>query len=559
MSATRPIDGAEIARCPHRVALIRGGPQPVPVRIADESSDRRQRESQRLTEKIFNDISAAFPDAVYPATKSETTEHIGRGAEIIVAPRLPDDVQGGRRAYVDVLVRTGRTGTNYTYAPIIIRNIIVADTASTRRIRAGSTHLLRLSEAEWRDGVTHRRTPAVTRAGLALAHSYRVLEAHEWASSEPVGGLFDRDGTLWWLELGPESSPFSLDIYDAAFAERQSVLLQRDLWEKGDAPYPTTPFWHRECEYCPFSASCRQILEESHDVSLVPWTKFSEQILLKEAGITTWDTLATLDPIVAAQAFHSVLSAAEPHSPSEYLGKQLQQLPDLIYKARARKIGNPLRRAVPGAMSCPTADIEVDVDMESCNDRTYLWGAVVRNRRSDLEIPEGYRHFSYFTEVTPLDEGRIFRDFWEWLSEIRKFAYDNQASFRAYCFYQNAENTSMRAGIAADPSNSGLSASVEEFLASSEWVDLFEISRELLQTEGAMGLKNLAPAAGFQWRDDSPSGEASMAWFDNAVREGEPWRTRILEYNEDDCRATQALRDWLNGDASNIPHRDDVS
>ena len=329
MSATRPIDGAEIARCPHRVALIRGGPQPVPVRIADESSDRRQRESQRLTEKIFNDISAAFPDAVYPATKSETTEHIGRGAEIIVAPRLPDDVQGGRRAYVDVLVRTGRTGTNYTYAPIIIRNIIVADPASTRRIRAGSTHLLRLSEAEWHDGVTHRRTPAVTRAGLALAHSYRVLEAHEWASSEPVGGLFDRDGTLWWLELGPERSPFSLDIYDAAFAERQSVLLQRDLWEKGDAPYPTTPFWHRECEFCPFSASCRQILEESHDVSLVPWTKFSEQILLKEAGITTWDTLATLDPIVAAQAFHSVLSAAEPHSPSEYLGKQLQQLPDL--------------------------------------------------------------------------------------------------------------------------------------------------------------------------------------------------------------------------------------
>jgi predicted RecB family nuclease len=117
----------------------------------------------------------------------------------------------------------------------------------------------------------------------------------------------------------------------------------------------------------------------------------------------------------------------------------------------------------------------------------------------------------------------------------------------------------MRAGIAADPRNDVFSDPVEAFLASPEWVDLYEVSRALLQTEGAMGLKNLAPEAGFHWRDDSPSGEASMAWFDHAIREGEPWRTRILEYNEDDCRATQALRDWLNGAATSLIHRDDVS
>jgi predicted RecB family nuclease len=34
-------------------------------------------------------------------------------------------------------------------------------------------------------------------------------------------------------------------------------------------------------------------------------------------------------------------------------------------------------------------------------------------------------------------------------------------------------------------------------------------------------------------------------------------RQRILEYNEDDCRATKALRDWLNGPARDLPHRDD--
>jgi predicted RecB family nuclease len=484
---------------------------------------------------------------------------LGSGTEVIIAPRLPDDELGGRRAFVDVVIRTGRTETGYTYAPIIIRNIVVGDAAATRRIRIGSPQLLRPSDAPWHDGVTHRRTPPVTRAGLALAHAYRVLQSHQWATSESIGGLFDRDGKLWWLDLGPDGSLFSLDTYDAAFAERRAVLQQRDLWEKGHAPYPTTPFWHRECEYCPFSLSCRSILEASRDVSLVPWTKFSEQILLKEAGITTWDSLAALDPHVAARAFQSVLSAAEPHSPSEYLGKQLQQLPELIYKARARKVGGPLRKVPSAEMACPTADIEVDVDMESCNDRTYLWGAVVRNQRADLVVPEGYQHFSYFTDVTAHEEGRIFREFWQWLSDLRHYAHQQGATFRAYCFYQNAENSSMRAGIAADPRNDVFSDPVEAFLASPEWVDLYEVSRALLQTEGAMGLKNLAPEAGFHWRDDSPSGEASMAWFDHAIREGEPWRTRILEYNEDDCRATQALRDWLNGAATSLIHRDDVS
>ena len=69
-----------------------------------------------------------------------------------------------------------------------------------------------------------------------------------------------------------------------------------------------------------------------------------------------------------------------------------------------------------------------------------------------------------------------------------------------------------------------------------------------------------ARAAGFDWRDENPSGEASMRWFESAAAGGEEaaaWRQRILDYNEDDCRATQALRDWLNGAARDLAHRDD--
>lgn len=96
----------------------------------------------------------------------------------------------------------------------------------------------------------------------------------------------------------------------------------------------------------------------------------------------------------------------------------------------------------------------------------------------------------------------------------------------------------------------------------SQWIDLHECAKTQIQTDGPLGLKVLARAAGFDWRDENPSGEASMRWFE-AAREGgdaesdaDTWRQRILQYNEDDCRATQALRDWLNGPARHLAHRD---
>ena len=52
-----------------------------------------------------------------------------------------------------------------------------------------------------------------------------------------------------------------------------------------------------------------------------------------------------------------------------------------------------------------------------------------------------------------------------------------------------------------------------------------------------------------------------MLWYEAARRDDSPGavasRERIMAYNEDDCRATKALRDWLNGPARLLAHRDD--
>jgi uncharacterized protein len=59
-------------------------------------------------------------------------------------------------------------------------------------------------------------------------------------------------------------------------------------------------------------------------------------------------------------------------------------------------------------------------------------------------------------------------------------------------------------------------------------------------------IKTLAKYLGFSWRDTHPSGAASIEWFNRWVETGDPEiRKRILDYNEDDCRATLVLRDAL--------------
>ena len=59
-------------------------------------------------------------------------------------------------------------------------------------------------------------------------------------------------------------------------------------------------------------------------------------------------------------------------------------------------------------------------------------------------------------------------------------------------------------------------------------------------------IKTLATYLGFAWRDTHPSGAASIEWFDRWVKTGDRTiKQRILDYNEDDCRATRVLLDGI--------------
>jgi predicted RecB family nuclease len=554
----------EILACVHRVALSRGAPFDFVAPPETPEMARRREGARDHRRAVLEQLRQLHPEAVTPNSRSATTSLLREGADLILLPHLSDDVEGRRAASVHALIRVGRVNERFTYAPLLIKNHEVVESASTRRTLEGSLEHLRPSEAVYLDGVGTRAAPPMTRTGLSLAHATRVLAALGHGDTSARGAVIDRQRRLWWFELSGESYPrFDLTRYDQLCDERRNVILAHDAWRTSGATFPTAPYWHRDCPECPYSAYCEEQLEKLDDVSLVRFTSFDQQLLLREHGVETRAQLARLDPLRARYSRNKALNPLEPHEREEILARSIDKLDDLIYRARAHERGASLRVLDAEYMGCATADVEVDVDMESYEDATYLWGAHVTINRATTGVEPGYRAFVEWGRLDHESEAAIFADFWTWLNEVRVACENESRSFSAYCFWAQAEDGAMNRAVSpplvGGPTPDDLTAFRQGDPA--QWIDLHEIAKRQLQTEGPLGLKQLAMAAGFRWRDPNPSGEASIVWYEEATRgstgERSAARARLVAYNEDDCRATKALRDWLNGPARALAHRDD--
>lgn len=555
----------EILACVHRVALARGHPFTIsPEPESPELARRRAlaRAHRRETLELLREL---HPESVLARDVRDTELALDEGRDLVLSPRLHRDDEGRRTASVQALVRVGRVDERFTYAPVLIKSHEVVEAARTRRTLGGELARPLPSEARYHDGWGTRSSPSMTRSGLALAHATRVLDALGHGDAHARGGVIDRQRRLWWFDLASADYPrFRLDTYDRLYHERLEVLSGHDRWRDGAGSFPTAPYWHRDCPECPYASHCEGELEALDDVSLVRFTTLDQQLLLREEGVTSRERLAALDPERARRARSKPPNPLEPLASEDLLGRAIDKLDELIYRARARRAGTPLRILEARDMGCPTADVELDVDMESYEDRTYLWGAVVTLRVPLEGVEEGYRAFVDWREPTPEREAANFAAFWRWMDELRERCHAAGRTFSAYCFWSQAEDGAMSRAVGHGDGSGPCEADLEAFRRADppEWHDLHALAKAQIQTEGPLGLKQLAGVAGFSWRDPNPSGEASILWFEVAVRDGSAearaMRERLLKYNEDDCRATRALREWLNGPATGLPHRDDV-
>ena len=543
-------DGAVVgpasgARCLHRVAREsaagpgwwRSAPLDEGVRLramaaADRRAGLRERALRGAGPDVqvvdvvgdhWTDLPGEFCDDDDVAT---TLQALTDGANLIWGAALPDDPVTGREGMRCTLAALPGGG----YAPALVVNHKVVDPRrGGSSSRALVTRLLDWAPAPDPTLRVRRHPGDLDR----LVHAWRLLEAIGHAGPEPIGAV---------LGLGSSRSVVHdlrpvLESADRTHATRLAVVRgERD----------TAPSRIGECRPCPWWAGwegpagpvvgCREQLIELDDVSLV--VGGGQVGPLHAVGI---DTVAEL-------------AEAGPDRPADWNGEPFA---DAVLRARAHRDGEIVVPKV-ARPTIPRADIEVDVDLEShLDDGAYLWGTLLTLRDGRPLEEEGYRAFATWAKLPHPDEGRSFAEFWRWLTAIRRRAEGQGRTFRAYCYSKSAENgwmlsTASRFGpdgaVVVVPGVPSV-AEVRRFLSSPQWIDVHQaVTSQFVSTSG-LGLKVVAPVAGFHWRDPEAGGEASIGWYRDAQAargvERDAGRTRILAYNEDDVRATRAVREWI--------------
>ncbi|NMD57102.1 MULTISPECIES: TM0106 family RecB-like putative nuclease [Tsukamurella] len=496
-TTTNPVSARSLTGCRHRLALEARAPQGDP----DPGMELRVEAAAVFRASVRDRLPGLTIIEPGEGAVRRTLAAMEDGADRIWNAVLP--TAHDRRGHSELLIRLADG-----YIPVIVVNHKTCDPGSG----AVTSPLDRWEPRE--DGTVRSRQHRGDQ--MRLAHLTRMLQDSGFASRTLLGGSIGVDGARIVVhEVGP-----LLAAYDERFADRRAVLA-------GTAP--TEPVRVAECRRCPWWPQCAQTLTLARDVSLVADGRSVAG--LRAVGIVTVDQLA------------------------EYAGPQPEDVPvpiaDLRAMARAWREGQVLVRRRP-EVKVRRADVEVDVDMESYQEYgAYLWGTWLR--RDGVEL--GYRPFVTWDPVPTRDEARSFAEFWAYLMDRRAEAHAAGKTFAAYCYSQNAENKWLLASADRFAGEPGIPArrAVEEFIASPEWVDMFDaVGDAFLSLEGR-GLKKVAPVAGFQWRDAEAGGEASMLWyrvgvgidagFADADRAAQ--RQRILEYNEDDVKATAALRAFM--------------
>ncbi|MDN5582853.1 MAG: ribonuclease H-like domain-containing protein [Corynebacterium sp.] len=544
-----PVTPSDLTGCRHRRVLNRAvgsgrlSPELTVSSVVERTLARYRARLRREAVAAALPTQPRFGERLVPtrvevvddATAGEQTlEAIAAGTRLIVGARLAD---GALACDVDLLVRTDDAAgptTTMTYMPVTVTSHTVgapssrpqgraARGAGVRTVDLGVLGLARPVPV----AMKHRSTP-VDSQKVAVAHT--LLDVLGVASGD-VG--FIGAGLASCLVIP---------------ADRVVPGLVRAL----EAPVPAEPTRVRECGTCDFHNHCRARLLRTGDLSLMlPGDRAQRW---RDRGV---DTLAELAHEDAGET--SALATAWLAGVG-YLRRPMRRWmvrTDLWCGHTFRMPEHLVDGESPMGEELADA-VEIDVDMEAHPSRgTFLWGTF------DGGV---YRSFTDFSRDG--DAGRHVASFWTWLTARRAAAARGGRPCRVYCYSRQGENHWLRHyagrhGGTVYPLPDGGEAvmptleEVNAFLASEEWVDVFALVGAAVAANSSLGLKAVAPLAGFTFSQDDVDGRVAVDLFEVAVgAEGTAASAaqRTLErYNADDCFATAAVRSWLRRGAPGIP------
>jgi predicted RecB family nuclease len=268
----------------------------------------------------------------------------------------------------------------------------------------------------------------------------------------------------------------------------------------------------QRCSLCQWYSHCHAIAQSQEHLSLVPGITPNRYEQLQTLGIQTLETLATVTPDRLKRMLGTEVATT----------LQEQALAIVSNQALKKSHFRPLQ-------PLPTTEVEFYFDIEAEPDRNldYLLGVlrVDRHRNQDQFYP--------LVAEIPEAEAAIWQQF---LALVES---EPNAPIFHFSDYE-ADTIKRLAQLYKTPA-----ARVQSLL--SRFVDLhYYVTATTVLPVQSYSLKSLAQWLGFQWRDREASGDQTVCWYDTWLKTGDRnCLDAIIRYNEDDCRATYCLKNWL--------------
>jgi len=314
---------------------------------------------------------------------------------------------------------------------------------------------------------------------------------------------------------GPRNPESLWEFYLAMLTEARRIEAQQAQ---------TRPALASICKLCHWRTLCSEDLERQDDLSLIPELGRARRDAMLPYVQTVGD-LAQVDINSLIRGSKTVIPRVGPDTLTRF-----QERAQLQKAANSQPY---LRRG----LELPLANTELffDIEVDPMRDICYLHGFVERSAGES-------EHESYIPFLAETPSGEQEKE-----AFARAFEYIRSRTPYVIYYYSKYERTWWRKLQKRYPliaSEDDVEAIFEKTIA----VDLYgDVVRPMtVWPTQDHSIKTLAAHLGFKWRDPSPSGAESVEWYHRWVESGDKSvRQRILEYNEDDCRATRVLLDGL--------------
>lgn len=287
------------------------------------------------------------------------------------------------------------------------------------------------------------------------------------------------------------------------------------------------PAYSGKCKLCPWYSSCKKWIKDSHDLTNIFYVgRSARDTLSKDLDIENYDELITLD-------VDQVMIRKEKEKGFLYrVGK------DGLEKSikRAKLIKNKSEPIIYSSPIFPKKSYELFFDIEDDPTQSFIYLHGVYERS-----PKGERFVPFVAkEKSDISEKEAWSQFWDYIRSLPK------DDFAVY-YYSHHEKTTYHKMRELYP-DVVTTEELEWFFSKEIAIDLY--SDYILKITDwplmSYSLKEIAQYLNFKWRDESPSGALSIQWFNKYLEtKDQKDLERILLYNEDDCKATMVIKDYL--------------